>query len=201
MPAVALLEPGAARSPELVLVDPAELDLLRAPPEGLVTVVEDRRQHVAPASEVDVADLALRLEDRAHEVRAACRRSGRPPGTRRRRARSAGRARPRSRPVAPAAARWSRRCPPCRGPASNENRTPPSSGRARPSAARAGRGRRRPLARGGPARGRGDRRRSSSRDLRRSRTFVGVRIRSQYATSTSSASTSCIARSTSDVLP
>ena len=62
-------EPCAHERPELVLVDPAELDLLRAPPEGLVPVVEDRREHVAPAPQVDVADLALGLEDRPHDVR------------------------------------------------------------------------------------------------------------------------------------
>ena len=34
-----------------------------------MTVVEDRREHVAPAAQVDVADLALGLEDRPHDVR------------------------------------------------------------------------------------------------------------------------------------
>src|SRR5262245_42327283 len=49
--------------------DHAELHLLRAPPERLVLVVEDPREHVPLAAEVDVCDLGLRLEDRAHELR------------------------------------------------------------------------------------------------------------------------------------
>ena len=67
--AVTRLESRAHEGPELVDVDPSELDLLRAAPERLVAVVEDRPQHVAAAAEIDMAYLALRLEDRPHHVR------------------------------------------------------------------------------------------------------------------------------------
>ena len=50
-------------------VDHAQLDLLRAAPERLVLVVEDPLHHVALAAEVDVRDLGLLLEHRAHQLR------------------------------------------------------------------------------------------------------------------------------------
>src|SRR5207302_5954416 len=49
--------------------DDVEHHPLRAPPEGLVLVREDPLQHVALASEVDVRDVGLGLEDGAHEPR------------------------------------------------------------------------------------------------------------------------------------
>src|SRR5437588_3004919 len=54
---------------ELRRRDQAEPELLGAPPERLVLVVEDLVDDVAPASEVDVAHIGLALEDGAHEVR------------------------------------------------------------------------------------------------------------------------------------
>ena len=54
---------------ELLRLNHPDLELLRAAPERLVAVAEDSLQQVALAAEVHVADLRLRLEDRAHQVR------------------------------------------------------------------------------------------------------------------------------------
>ena len=49
--------------------DDAELHLLGTAPERLVLVGEDALEHVPLAAQVDVSDLGLPLEDRAHELR------------------------------------------------------------------------------------------------------------------------------------
>ena len=54
---------------ELHRRDPADLQALRAAPEGLVLVVEDPFEDMALAPEVDVGDVRLLLEHRAHQVR------------------------------------------------------------------------------------------------------------------------------------
>src|SRR5215211_6221753 len=48
--------------------DRVELDLLGAPPERLVLIVEDPLHEMALASEVDVGDLRLLLKHRSHEI-------------------------------------------------------------------------------------------------------------------------------------
>ena len=64
-----LLETPAQEAGELGRRDRPDLEALRAPPERLVLVVEDPLEEVALAPEVDVADLRLLLEDRAHQLR------------------------------------------------------------------------------------------------------------------------------------
>ena len=54
---------------ELGRLDHVQLHLLGATPERLVRVVEDPRQHVALAAEIDVRDLGLGLEDAPHQLR------------------------------------------------------------------------------------------------------------------------------------
>ena len=68
-PSVRGVEPALDVGAELVRRDHPDLDPLRASPERLVLVVEDRLQDVALAAQVDVGDLGLRLEDRTHQVR------------------------------------------------------------------------------------------------------------------------------------
>jgi len=67
----ALLEPLRDEALELDRRDHPDLDLLRAAPELLVLVLEDALEQVPLAAQVDVADLGLGLEDRAHQVREA----------------------------------------------------------------------------------------------------------------------------------
>ena len=68
-PSVRAVEPPLDVGRELVRRDHPDLDPLRAAPERLVLVVEDRLQDVTLAAQVDVGDLGLGLEDRAHQVR------------------------------------------------------------------------------------------------------------------------------------
>jgi hypothetical protein len=68
-PLAGCAEPLGDERREQVGADDVELDLLRASPERLVLVVEDRLHHVPLRAEVDVRDLRLRLEHRAHELR------------------------------------------------------------------------------------------------------------------------------------
>jgi hypothetical protein len=68
-PLVRLREAALDERSELARRDRPELEPLRTPPEGRVAVAEDLVEDMAPASEVDVRDLRLRLEDGAHQVR------------------------------------------------------------------------------------------------------------------------------------
>ena len=67
--AAGAVEAAADVAAEVLRVDHAELDLLGAAPERLVGVAEDAPHHVALGAEVDVRDLGLGLEDRAHQPR------------------------------------------------------------------------------------------------------------------------------------
>src|SRR5204862_7559888 len=68
-PLVGGREAVADEASELRRRDRSELELLRAPPEGLVLVAEDAVEDVAPAPEVDVRNVRLRLEHRPQEIR------------------------------------------------------------------------------------------------------------------------------------
>jgi hypothetical protein len=67
--AARLLESCADEGGELVGRDHPDLHPSGAAPEGLVAVAEDPVEDVTAAPEIDVAHLALALEDRAHHVR------------------------------------------------------------------------------------------------------------------------------------